>query len=263
MTIITLTTDWGTGNHYAGAVKGAILKQIPGAVIIDISHDIHCFDIMEASFVLRNAALEFPPGTIHLIGVNTEGGIDTPHLVVHYKNQYFIGADNGIFSLMIDDGAHQAAELDILQDTDYFTFSTRDVFIKAAAMLASGKPFEEIGTPYAALNERIAFKPVVYPEKIIGKVIFIDHYENVFVNIGRKLFNEAGRGRPFEIGFRLPGEAIHQLHQAYSDVVPGERLALFGATGFLEIAINQGKAASLLGLQMNDTVSVEFYDNDK
>ncbi len=258
MTIITLTTDWGTGNHYAGAVKGALLRQIPGAVIIDISHDVPCFDILQASFILRNAWRDFPAGSIHLVGVNTEAGIETPHVMVKYEDQYFIGADNGLFSLVFDKPLQNAIELDIMQDTDYFTFSTRDVFVKAAAHVAAGKTPEEIGSPYQSLNERIAFRPVVYKDKITAKVIFVDNYDNVFVNIDQELFREVGKGRRFEIGLRLPGEVINELHQSYSDVVPGERLALFGSTGFLEIAINQGKAASLLGLQMNDSVSIEF-----
>ena len=258
MTIITLTTDWGTGNHYAGAVKGALLRQIPGAIIVDISHEVPCYDILQASFTLRNAWRDFPAGSIHLIGVNTEAGIETPHLMVKYDDQYFIGADNGLFSLMFDKPPLIAIELDIMQDTDFFTFSTRDVFVKAAALVAAGKTPEEIGSPYQSFNERIAFKPVVYADKITGKVVFIDNYENVFINIDQKLFREVGKGRRFSIRLRLPGEVIEELHKSYSDVFPGEPLALFGATGFLEIAINQGKASSLLGLQMNDSVSVEF-----
>lgn len=258
MTIITLTTDWGTGNHYAGAVKGALLRHIPAAKIIDISHEVPCYDILQASFILRNAWRDFPAGSIHLVGVNTEAGIETPHVMVTCDDQYFIGADNGLFSLMFDKPPQKMVELDIMQDTDYFTFSTRDVFVKAAALVVSGKKPEEIGSPYQLLNERIAFKPVVYDDKITAKVVFIDNYENVFINVDQKLFREVGKGRRFAIRLRLPGEVIDELNHSYSDVSPGEPLALFGATGFLEIAINQGKAASLLGLQMNDSVSVEF-----
>ena len=258
MTVITLTSDWGNGNHYAGAVKGTLLKQLPQATIVDISHDIASYDIMQASFVLKNAYPSFPKGTIHLIGVNTEAGIESPHVAVQSDGQFFIGADNGIFPLVFGKDPEEMVELNVMQDSDYFTFSTRDVFVKAAAMLASGHSLEDIGHPHPALNEKIPFKPVVYDERITGKVIFIDAYENVFVNIDEKLFRESGKGRAFLINFRSPDDGINHLHHSYSDVVPGEKLALFGSTGFLEIAINQGKAASLLGLQMNDTVTVEF-----
>ncbi len=258
MTIITLTSDWGTANHYAGAVKGALYRQAPGARVVDISHDIDCYDIMQASFVLKNAWPNFPEGSIHLVGINSEGGIDSPHIAVEYRGHYFIGADNGIFSLLFDGQATRAVELDIIQDSDFFTFSTRDVFAKAAAMIVAGKSLEEIGPAYPQMNERLMFKPVVYPGKIIGKVIFVDNYGNVFVNIEQSLFRQVGKGHDFMISFRAPGEAITRLHHSYSDVVAGEKVALFGTTGFLEIAINQGKASSLLGLQMNDTVTVEF-----
>ncbi len=258
MTIITLTSDWGGGNHYPGSVKGALLKQVPDAVIVDITHSIESFDIMQASFVVRNTWENFPPDTIHIIGVNTEAGIDTPHIAVKYQNQYFIGADCGIFSLIFDDNKVEAVELDIIQDSDYFTFSTRDVFVKAAAMIASGKPFDSMGQPYLSLNERILFKPVVYPDKIIAKVIFIDNFGNVFVNIDQQMFRNECRGRPFLISFRAPGDGISAIHQSYGDVLPGEKVALFGATDFLEIAINQGKASSLLGLGLNDAITIEF-----
>ncbi len=261
MAIITLTSDWGTGNHYAGAVKGALLKLFPDAHIVDITHNIAAFDIMQASFVLKNAFPNFPEGSIHLIGVNTEAGIDTPHVAAKYREQFFIGADNGLFSLLFDDDEVEAVELDVIQDSDFFTFSTRDVFVKVAAMIAEGKNLHALGQSYSALNQRFAFNPVVYNDKIIGKVIFVDYYGNVFVNIDQQLFKRAGKGRQFIINFRSPDDGIDRLCTSYSDVVPGEKVALFGATGYLEIAINQGKASALLGLEANDAVTVTFHDD--
>ncbi len=258
MTIITLTSDWGCGNHYAGAVKGTLLKLIPGATIVDITHQVPSFDIMQASFVLKNSWQNFPEGTVHLLGMNTEAGLQTPHVAVRHQGHFFVGADNGVFSLLFDNAPDEVVELEILQDTDYFTFSTRDVFAKAAAMIAEGKSLDSVGKPYQSLNQRIPFKPVVHPDRIIGKVIFVDDYENVFVNIDYDLFRKTGKGRPFHINFRGPDNGIARILSSYSDVVPGEKLAMFSSTGFLEIAINQGKASSLLGLQMNDTVSIDF-----
>jgi S-adenosyl-L-methionine hydrolase (adenosine-forming) len=262
MSIVTLTTDWGRSNHYAAAVKGTLLKLISGVTIVDISHDIPPFDIMQAAFVIKNAYEHFPEGTIHIVGINSEAGIETPHIVVKHQGHFFVGADNGIFSLLFDNNPDEAVEIDMHQDSDYFTFSSRDVFSKVAAMLASGNAMKTIGSPHAALNHKIAFKPVVYPEKIVGKVIFVDSYENVFVNIDKNLFRTHGKNRPFSISFRSVGNHITQIHQAYSDVVPGERLALFGTTSFLEIAINQGKASGLLGLNINDTVSIDFFTHE-
>ncbi len=258
MTIITLTTDWGVQNHYIGAVKGHLLRLIPHAHIVDISHQLPPFDILQASFTLKNAYPHFPEGSIHLLGVNSEAGMESPHVAIRHQGHYFIGADNGVFSLLFDGQPEEAVEVDIIQDSGYFTFSTRDVFARVAARIAKGEVLGRLGNPYPSLNQRIPFVPVVHPAKIIGKVIFIDGYENVFVNIDQALFREVGKGRSFAISFRSAGDGIDRIHQAYGDVMPGERLALFGSTGYLEIAINQGKASSLLGLSINDTVSIEF-----
>jgi S-adenosyl-L-methionine hydrolase (adenosine-forming) len=259
MTIVTLTSDWGSGSHYAGAVKGTLLKLIPGVNIVDITHQIPSFNIMHASFVLRNAYPHFPSGSIHLVGINTEGGLESPHIVAKHQGHYFIGADNGIFSLLFDQNPQEVVELDILQDSDYFTFSTRDVFAKAASLIAAGKELSELGPPHTNLNERILFRPVVHLDQIIGKVIFVDEYENVFVNIDQPTFRKVGKGRPFVINFRSLDSGIDKLSQSYADVVDGEKLALFGSTGFLEIAINRGKASGLLGLRLNETVSIDFH----
>ncbi len=258
MTIVTLISDWGLNSHYQAAVKGSILRQIPGVQLVDISHTLRPFDIMNCSFILGNAYPDFPKETIHIIGVNTEADTQSPHVIVKHNDMYFIGADNGVMSLLFDEKPFEAVELNIMQDSDYFTFSSRDVFVKAAAMIASGQDLKDLGESYTTLNRMYAFKPVITENKIEGKVIFIDDYENVFVNIDYETFRKVGRGRPYTINFRVPGYAIRTLHTSYSDVSEGERLALFGSTGFLEIAMNKGKASSLLGLGLTDTVSIVF-----
>jgi S-adenosyl-L-methionine hydrolase (adenosine-forming) len=141
MTILTLISDWGLNSHYQASVKGSILKQIPEVQIVDITHTLRPFDIMNCSFILRNAFPDFPAGTIHIIGVNTEASTKTPHIVVKHNDMYFIGADNGVFSLLFEDQPIEAIELDIMQDSDYFTFSSRDVFVKAAALDSAGEIF--------------------------------------------------------------------------------------------------------------------------
>jgi S-adenosyl-L-methionine hydrolase (adenosine-forming) len=258
MNIITLISDWGLNSHYQASVKGSILRQIPNVQIIDITHTLRPFDIMNCSFILRNAYPDFPQGSIHIIGVNTEAGTQSPHLVVKYNEMYFIGADNGVFSLLFEDKPIEAIELDIMQDSDYFTFSSRDVFVKAASLITQGIPMSQLGSSYTTLNRMYAFKPIITANKIEGKVIFIDDYENVFVNIDQETFKKFGQGRSYTINFRVSGYSIRTLHSSYSDVAEGERLALFGSTGYLEIAMNKGKAASLLGLGLTDTVSVVF-----
>jgi S-adenosylmethionine hydrolase len=258
MAIITLTSDWGRKDHYLAVVKAAILSRMPEAVIVDISHEIPPFDLNQASFILRNSYKFFPKGTVHIIGITTEAGLETPHTAAEYEGQFFVGADNGIFSLLFDNPPSKLVEIDILQDSEYFTFSTRDVFVKAATHLAAGKPIENLGDPREALNPKEAFKPVTSSDLITGKVIYIDNYENVFSNISRELFTRIGKGRPFVIEFSSSRYKINKISHSYSDVADCELLALFSTTGLLQIAINKANASGLLGLKMDDTVRIQF-----
>ncbi len=259
MAIITLTSDWGTKDHYLGAVKGAILSLLPDANIVDITHSIPAFDLNQAAFIIRNFYKNFPKGTIHILSVNTDASIETPHTLVIHDGHYFIGADNGLFSLIFDEEPGQVIELDVMQDSDYFTFSTRDVFVKVACHIALGKPISELGRPKKSLLKKMSFVPVIDGNLIKGKVIYIDNYENVFVNIDENLFRSMTKGKKFAILFRSASYRITEISRSYKDVVEGEMLALFSTTGQLEIAINQGKASSLLGLKIDQPVMVEIY----
>jgi hypothetical protein len=258
MAIITLTSDWGNKDHYTGAVKGAILKLNPDAQIIDISHNIPAFDLNQAAFLVRNFYPNFPEGTVHIIAINTEAAIETPHTLVCHNGHYFIGADNGIFSLIFDKKPDRIIELDIIQDSDYFTFPSRDVFVKVACHIASGKPIGELGHPKDNLLQKMAFQPVIQGDSIKGKVIYIDNYENVFVNITESLFRSIVKNRRFAITFRSANYSINEISKSYKDVNQGVMLALFSSSGYLEIAIREGKASSLLGLRMDQLVSVEL-----
>jgi hypothetical protein len=258
MAIITLTSDWGVKDHYAGAVKGAILRLLPEAQIVDISHHIPAFDLNQAAFIVRNFYRNYPEGTIHILAINTEAAIETPHTLVFHHGHYFIGADNGIFSLLFDDKPTRIIELDIIQDSDYFTFPSRDVFVKVACHIAAGKPIEALGHPKDKLLQKMAFQPVIQGDMIKGKVIYLDNYENAFINITESLFRSIVKNHKFSITFRSANYSIDEISKSYKDVGPGVMLALFSSSGYLEIAIREGKAGSLLGLKMDQLVTVEI-----
>jgi S-adenosylmethionine hydrolase len=264
MAIITLTTDMGLQDHYVAVVKGAILRQHPEAVIVDVSHSIRAFDNAQAAFVLRNTYPEFPRGTIHIIGVNPEADGQTPHLVVRHDGQYFIGADNGIFSLLFDGKPHEAFEVTMKIEDDQITFPTKSVFVPVACHLARGGTADVIGRKVVSIREQIGFQPAMDPHSIRGRVIHIDSYGNLITNIRRGVLNEVGRGRGLRIGFASQEDDIVKLHTTYGDVPQGERVAFFNAMGLLEIAVNKGVeghgggAARLFGVDVNDPVRVDF-----
>ncbi len=258
MPVITLTSDWGTKDYYLASVKGAILRQIPEARIIDISHEIEPHNLTEAAFIIRNCYRDFPPGTIHIVGVSTEESEKTPHTIVQSEGQYFIGADNGIFSLIFDHPPEKVVEISLIQDSEFFTFSSRDRFVKTAAEIIKGEDISKLGHEREELNKKILFAPVVEQNVIKGMVIYVDNYHNAITNISKDKFKEIGKNRKFTITFR--GEEINKTCESYSDVPVGELLALFGCNGHLQIAMNNAKAGNLLGLKPDDPVRVEFHD---
>lgn len=270
MAIITLTTDMGLQDHYVAAVKGAIFCQFVEAVVVDISHAITPFDNAQAAFVLRNAYPEFPRGTIHIIGVNpeTDGG-QTPHLIVRHDGHFFIGADNGIFSLLFDGMPHEAFELTMMLDDDHQTFPTKSVFVKAACHIARGGTPDVIGRKVVRIREQIGFQPAVDADAIRGKVVYIDSYGNLITNVRKQLFNEVGKGRSFRIGFGRKKDDILRIDKNYGDVPPGERVAFFGTNGLLQIAVNKGAegsgggAARLFGVEEGDAIRVDYEDRTK
>ncbi len=258
MPIITLTTDWGIKDHYIGAVKGNILSQIPDARIVDISHSIDKHDLMQTSFIMKNTYKNFPDGTIHIIGVNSIASMKTPHSLVFADGHFFIGADNGIFSLILTEKPDKIIELDVIQESDYFTFSTRDVFIKTAAHIASGKNIEELGDVKPDLVQKLTFAPIFDDNAIIGKVIYIDSYENAITNITKKNLRDAGKIKKLKINFGPSSYEINSISDSYNDVPEGEMVAVFGTSEHMEIAINQGKASSLLGLGIDSNIRLEY-----
>jgi S-adenosylmethionine hydrolase len=256
MPIITLTSDWGHRDYFLAAVKGKILNLLPTVNIIDISHTISPFNLKQASFIIRNSFPHYPKGTVHILSILTEKTEKTPHLAVQYEGQYFIGADNGIFSLIFDHNPEKIIRISSPDSSGIKEVPARDRFVGTAVHLASGLPLEQLGDTVTEWKEQLHFLPVVSGDVIRGVVIYVNQYENVVTNITREIVEKTGKGRKFIVEFR--GETIQGINQSYQEAPIGEIVALFGSTGHLEIAINQGNAASLLGLDINDPVRIEF-----
>ncbi len=265
--IVTLTTDWGDKDYYVGAVKGKLHSLIPDVEIVDISHNINTFDVNHAGYVINNVYETFPKGTIHILGVDSEEYVVNEriqsHLLVKYKGYYFIGADNGIFSLITSpEEAEEIYEITLpfaeVKNEYKYIFSVRDRLVYVAAQIANGDNLDKIGKPIDNFKTVIQMQPTYSNSYIKGVVIHVDNYENVIVNISEKLFYSLLKDRKFNLYFR--NYTINSISKQYYDVNEQQIVALFNSSGLLEIAINKGKASSLLGLRLNDTVTVEFFD---
>lgn len=258
MSIITLTTDFGYKDHYAGAVKGSILKQYPEAQIVDITHGVSNHNVVEAAFILRNCFFEYPEGSIHIIGVKTELDKEVDHVIVQYKNHFFVGADNGFFALLCEEPVQKVVRLAVRTESDNKTFASKDLLTKAACHLARGGTMEVIGQPYEGLTDKDDIKPVITEDSIRGMVIYIDSYGNAITNISKSLFIEHGKGRAFSINTKVRGYSMNKIREQYNDVAPGERLSIFNSVGLLEIAINVGDTSKLMHLRFSDVVEIKF-----
>ena len=275
MAIITLTTDFGHKDHFAGAIKGTIYKELADARIVDISHSIAPFNIQECAYILKNSYKNFPDGSIHIVGVDSELSPENQHIAVLVDNHYFILANNGVIGLIISEIVpEKVVEIQLPNSIDS-SFPEMDVFVKVASHIARGGKLEVIGRTFKDLKILREFNPRFSDDgrTISGSVIYIDNYGNVVTNIHRNKFKSFGKGRPFELLAR--NKKITQIHGKYGDIInyqldksqrkaPGELLALFNSSGYLEIAIYKsdlntvGGASTLLGLDYRDTVMINF-----
>ena len=275
MAIITLTTDFGHKDHFVGAIKGTIYKELSDAKIVDISHSIAPFNIQECAYILKNSYKNFPDGSIHIVGVDSELTPENQHIAVLVDNHYFIMANNGVIGLIISEIVpEKVVEIQLPNSIDS-SFPEMDVFVKAASHIARGGKLEVIGRPFKDLKDLREFNPRISDDgkTISGSVIYIDNYGNVVTNIQQNTFKSIGKGRPFELHAR--NKKIREIHKKYSDIInydldksqrksPGELLALFNSSGYVEIAIYKsdlntvGGASTLLGLDYRDTVIINF-----
>lgn len=273
--IITLTTDFGEKDHFAGAVKGALYSELETIRIVDISHCISPFHISEAAYIIQNAYKSFPSGSIHIIGIDSELNPENKHIAVYLDNHYFICANNGIISMLTSEiKPEKIVEINI-HDNIKSNFPVLDVFVKVACHIARGGTLEVIGKPISKIKQLTGIKPVVNPEnsQIIGNVIYIDNYGNVISNINKALFEKIGKGREFNIQAR--SIKFSKVYNRYSDFInfdnpknkrveDGKKLALWNSSNYLELSIYKsnpktvGSASSLFGLNYRDTVSINF-----
>jgi S-adenosylmethionine hydrolase len=258
MPIITLTSDLGSTSHYAAVLKGMILSLYPAATIVDVTHHIPSFDLMEAAFVTRNTYTAFPPGTIHVIAVDPEFGETATGLIMRYRDHFFVAPNNGVLSLVNNGEDHECVEIrneGLVKEGYPKSFRTGGVLGPAAAFLASGGPLEEVG-PYILMKELRWGEPTYAGNALRGKIIHIDKFGNAITNIQKEEFLKIRDGRSFEVFIR--SVRLKRIVNTYSDVGKADALAIFGQSAMLEIAMREASAAELLGLKVHDMITIEF-----
>jgi hypothetical protein len=245
--IITLTTDFGRTDPYAGSVKGVILSINRKAVLVDISHDIPRGSVPEASWALMESHKYFPAGTVHLAVVDPGVGGDRRAIAAVSGGHFFVGPDNGILWPAIRDPGSVTVHLN---NPRYFlphvssTFHGRDIFAPVAAWLSKGEDIRSMGV---LVNDPVKVElqePIISSGKLHGMIIRTDHFGNLITNLGRETVKGfLGTSPPV---IRIGSIELTEISLTYSSVPEGGILALFGSSGCLEIAVNGGSAAGRL-----------------
>lgn len=249
MPIITLTTDFGTNDWFVGSMKGVILGVNPQMQIVDLTHGIPAGDLRAGAFALAGACRSFPRLTVHMAVVDPGVGSQRAAIAVRTQDYFFIGPDNGVLSLAL--AQEKVLEMYRVENREFMrqpvseTFHGRDVFAPVAARVAQGVILDSLGaklTGYATLDWALA-KPV--GGVVRGEIVYIDKFGNCITNIGASV--KAGR-------VRVAGRVECDVKRIYQDVPAGQPVALVGSTTFLEICVNAGNAAQVLGLKIGDVV---------
>ncbi len=275
MAIITLTTDFGEKDHFAGAIKGAIYSEQSDVRIVDISHSVSPFNIPEAAYIIQNAYTSFPKGTIHIVGIDSELNEENKHIALKLDDHYFICANNGILSMITNAIVPEKMVEINIHNNMQSSFPVLDVFVQVACHIARGGTLEVIGKPITEIKTLKNLAPYVNDDQnqIIGNVVYIDNYGNVISNITKSLFEKLQKGREFTIF--AGNNKFTKIRNKYSDVVDftktenlrnaeGKGLAIFNSSKYLEIAMYKsntetvGGASSLMGLNYRDKITINF-----
>jgi len=275
MSIITLTSDFGYLDYRVAAVKGKILSLNPEVDIVDITHDIQAFNLIQTSYIVRNAYKYFPKGAIHILSVDSFFHKSRKNILYKSEGSYFLAADNGLLSLIFFDIKPEAIYEITLNSRfdDVVDFTSTDVFVPAAVHLANGGLPEVIGRKIDSVKQLLFPKPVYNENErmIIGEVTYIDNFGNIISNINKEFFESAGKGfENFTIKFR--NLSLSRIFSSHTEVVSdwereteyhGQSAAIFNDSQLLELTIYKGSkkngAKSLFGLNVGENIYIEFF----
>jgi S-adenosylmethionine hydrolase len=261
MSIITLLTDFGLKNGFAGVLKGVIWNIAPDSHIADITHEITPQNIMEGAIALWRAAVFFPAGTIHVAVVDPGVGTARRPIAAQIGDQYFVGPDNGIFTPLMEqaESKGQAVKVFQLDNPKYWlpevshTFHGRDIFAPVAGHLAAGVLLDKTGTPVKDPVRLVMPQPVRTERGWRGQVVLIDVFGNIATNLSGNLI----KNKP-NVMIHIGGESIQGLVKSYGERAPGEVIVLVDSENFLEVAVVNGNGAQKLQAAIGDIVELVY-----
>ncbi len=274
MSVITLTSDYGLVDHRVASIKGKILSWSEDVKVVDITHNITAYNLLQTAYIVRNAYKFFPEGSVHIISVDSFHHKSRMNIITKIDGHYFISADNGVTNLTFFDIKPEAIYEITLNNRfdDKVAFPSTDIYVPAAMHLYKGGLPEVIGRKIKSIKE-VSFPKAIYIENekmIIGEVMYIDNFGNVVSNISRKFFEKyASINNDFTVKFR--NIVLSKIMEQYTDVVTdwsieqeyhGKSSVIFNDAELLEITIYKGSvmngASTLFGMSAGEKIYVEF-----
>jgi hypothetical protein len=255
MQIVSIISDFGHKDYYLAELTASLYTKCDDIRIIDISHNLELFDISLASYYLKCMLPSLPQKSINIVSVNNYYSKKPRYLIFEREDKYFMGPNNGVFTLLFDD-LENVYEINI---DDLDDKQIHNIYSHACACLSHKLPLEEFSKPLETpLNTKLNFRPVVTKDQIKTTIIHIDQYENVITNCTKEIFEKSRAGRNFSIYYN-PNDPIEYLSKHYGEVAVGEVLAWFNTSDHLELAINMGTASTSLHLFKNETIQIDFH----
>ncbi len=257
--IITLTTDYGNSDHLVGTLKGVILKIVPEATIVDITHNVSPFDLLDGALAIGSSYSYFPPRTIHVVVVDPGVGTERKPLLVTADTHYFVAPDNGVLSLVYE--REQSILVRHANVSHYYlepvsnTFHGRDVFAPIAAWLAKGAQASAMGDEITEYKKFAMPKPKAGDGILKGVVLRVDSFGNIITNF-RSEDLPADALQNGSVQLQVGTQAVSKLVDTFAKGAPGEAFAYVGSNGFVEIGINRGNASKSLAIGRGTQVTL-------
>lgn len=259
--IITLTTDFGINDPFVGTMKGVILDIVPEAEIVDISHAVQAFDVLDAALIISQAYSYYPTGTVHVVVVDPGVGTARRPIVASSDKYHFVAPDNGVLSLVY--AREERIHVRHITSEHYFlqpvsnTFHARDIFSPVAAYLAKQVDTLKFGDEVEDYVRFAAPKPKAVEENRFRAVVLkVDRFGNLMTNITAQDVPALFQSEPGPFKILVGNREVTEMRSAYAEGAPGEVFAIVGSMGFLEIAANRGAAAQLAGAGKGSEVNV-------
>jgi S-adenosyl-L-methionine hydrolase (adenosine-forming) len=257
--IVTLTTDYGTQDHLVGVLKGVILHIAPNATIVDINHHVVPFDVLDGALAIGTAYRYFPPRTVHVVVVDPGVGTERRPIVVSADQHYFVAPDNGVLSLVYE---RESVMVRHVTASHYFlspvsqTFHGRDIFAPVAAWLARSYQTEAFGEEIRDYARFALPQPKPAGQALKGVVLRVDSFGNLMTNFTPRDLPQAGLANG-TIRLEVAGKRVERLARTFAEGPAGEPVAILGSSDFLEIVVNQGNAARVLGAGRGSEVTLD------